>query len=286
MTVYNVASLVDAEKNGQIFFATWRKAPTQTTTAGNWFDLSMSPGNPIPNYYIGTPNYFVPLAQSTNYGIPHRRSGASDQEYLRMFEAQVATPTTAVPLPLLLLDYLGFYPFIDESNTDEQQLFTTVVVPRFPLGRGVQMMPVVVAGQTGGISTFKVKYTNSAGVTGRITPDHVMTVQGLNGTIICGGVYVNSRAPFMALQEGDIGVRVVESITFDTGDIGLIAMALVKPIARHTIRGIDAPVERDFYMEMSTIPEIANDAYLNLLALPAGSLAAAQIHGYIKTCWI
>jgi hypothetical protein len=285
MTVYNVRSLVDAEKNGQTFFSTWRKAPTQATTAGNWFDLSMSPGNPVPNYYIGSPNIFVPLAQSTDYGIPHRRSGASDQEYLRMLGAQAAL-ATAVPLPMWLLDYLGFYPFIDESVTDEQTLYTPVAVPRFPLGAGVQMMAVVVAGQTGGLSVFKVKYTNSDGVADRITPDHVMTVQAVNGTVISGGVYVNSRAPFLALQEGDKGVRSVQSITFVSGDIGLIALVLVKPIARHTIRGVDAPVERDFFMEMSDIPAIADDAYLNMIVLPVGTLAAALIYGYIKTCWI
>ncbi len=285
MTVYNVKSLADAEKNGQTFFSTWRKAPTQTTTAGNWFDLSMSPGNPVPNYYIGTPGYFVPLAQSTDGGIPHKRSGGTQQEYLRLFEAQIAL-STAVPLAVWILDYLGFYPFLDESVTDEQALYNTTAVPRFPLGAGVQMIPVVVAGQTGQLSTFKVKYTNQAGVADRWTPSHTMTVQAVNGTIISGGVYVNSRAPFMALQEGDSGVRSVQSIWFDVGDIGLIALALVKPIARHTIRGIDAPVERDFYMEMSDIPPIADDAYLNLIALPVGTLAAAPIYGYIKTCWI
>jgi hypothetical protein len=285
MTVYNVASLVDAEKNGQTFFSTWRKSPTQTTTAGNWFDLSMSPGNPVPNYYIGTPTYFVPLKQSTDGGIPHGGDISPQQKFLRMLEAQTAL-TTAVPLPLWLLDYLGFYPFIDESVTDEQILYTSVAVPRYPLGEGVQMMAVVVAGQTGQLSTFKVKYTNSAGISDRWTPAHTMTVQSVNGTIISGGVYANSRAPFMALQDGDAGVRSVQSIWFDVGDIGLISLVLVKPIARHTIRGIDAPVERDFYMEMSSIPEIKDDAYLNLIALPAGTVAAAPIYGYIKTVWI
>lgn len=285
MTVYGVKSLVTAERNGQTFFSTWRKQPTQTTLAGNWFDLSMSPGNPVPNYYIGTPNYFVPLAQSTDGGIPHRRSGASDQEYLRMLEAQTAL-ATAVPLPMWLLDYLGFYPFLDESITDEQTLYTTVAVPRYPLGAGVQMMPVVVAGQTGQLSTFKVKYINSAGVADCWTPNHTMTVQAVNGTIISGGVYVNSSAPFMALQDGDSGVRSIQSIWFDIGDIGLITLVLVKPIARHSIRDIAAPVEQDFYMEMNTIPVIADDAYLNLITLPCGTLSAAPIHGYIKTCWI
>lgn len=58
--------------------SSWRKAPTQTTGVGVWFDLSMSPGNPVPNYYIGTPGIFVPLAHRrmagcTTVATLHRR---------------------------------------------------------------------------------------------------------------------------------------------------------------------------------------------------------------------
>ena len=284
--VYNVKSLIDAERDGQTFLSTWRKQPTQTTGANIWFDLSMSPGNPVPNYYIGTPGIFVPLRQSTDGGIPHGGNVYPKQKFLRMLEAQTVT-STAVPLPMILLDYIGFYPFVDESVTTEQALTTNGALPRYADGVGVQILPVVVAGQTGG-TTFSVKYTNSNGVTGRVTPSHILGTQAVNGTILTsGGAVVNSRAPFMALQEGDTGVRLIESVTFaGVGDIGLVAFALVKVIAKHCIRGIDAPVEQDFFMDSSSIPEIKDDAYLNFIACPAGTLAAAPIHGYIKTCWI
>ena len=55
----NVRAIVDAEGSGFGKLASWRKQPTQATGAGFWFDLSMSPGNPVPNYYIGTPNMGV-----------------------------------------------------------------------------------------------------------------------------------------------------------------------------------------------------------------------------------
>lgn len=46
----------------------------------------------------------------------------------------------------------------------------------------------------------------------------------------------------MALQDGDNGVRFIESATFGgTGDIGLVALVLVKPLASLSLRGIDAP---------------------------------------------
>lgn len=285
MTIYNVKALIDAELSGQTFFSSWRKQPTQITGANIWFDLSMSPGNPTPNYYIGASGVFTPLRQSTDGGIPHGGNVSPRQKFLRIFEAQT-TAATAVPLPLWILDYLGFYAFLDESVTDEQFLDNTNPLPRSTNGAGVQMMPVVVAGQIGG-QTFTVTYTNQDGVAGRVTPPHVMGTQIVNGTILSsGGAIANSRAPFMALQEGDTGVRRATSITFGgTGDIGLISLALVKPIAKHYIRGIDAPTEQDFFVDAAQIPVIPDDAYLNLLCCPAGSVSAAPIHGYIKTTW-
>ena len=285
MTVHNVKSLVDAEKNGQTFFSAFRKQPTQTTAANIWFDLSMSPGNPVPNYYIGASGVFTPLSRSADGGIPHGGSVSPLQKFLRTL-GLFTTSATAVPLNLIVLDYLGFYPFIDESVTDEQFLDNTITLPRYPSGEGVQMMPVVVAGQTGG-GLFRVTYTNQDGVTGRITPDHVMTTQLVNGTIITSNNARNSAAPFMALAQGDTGVRAVESITFlGTGDIGLISLALVKPIARMTIREINTIVEVDYFTDFACLPEIKDNAYLNFVCLPAGSLSGAPIHGYIKTAWV
>lgn len=282
--VYGSKEILDAHRDGFTFFSGWRKQPTQTTGAGIWFDLSMSPGNPVPNYYIGTSGVFTPLRYSTDGGIPHGPSVSPKTKLLRIFEIQSAN---AAPLPVKILDYLGFYPFLDQSITDEQFMGNTNPVPRYPDGRGVQMMPVVVAGQIGG-GTFFVRYTNQDGVSGRRTPQHIMGTQSVNGTIITsGGAVNNSRAPFMALQEGDTGVRQIDSIVFEgVGDIGLISIALVKVIAESYIRETTAPHERDFAMDMGSLPIIADDAYLNLLALPAGNLSGAPIMGYIQTVFV
>ena len=69
MALNSVKAFVDAELAGQTAFATWRKTPTQTTGSGIWFDLSMSPGNPVPNYYAASPNIAIALSQSTDGGI-------------------------------------------------------------------------------------------------------------------------------------------------------------------------------------------------------------------------
>ena len=41
--IRGIKELVDAELAGKERRYTWRKTPSQVTTAGLWFDLSMSP---------------------------------------------------------------------------------------------------------------------------------------------------------------------------------------------------------------------------------------------------
>jgi hypothetical protein len=288
MTIRNVSDLVQAENDGKSFFTCWRKQPTQTTGAGIWFDLSMSPGNPVPNYYAAAPNVAIALSQSTDGGILHGQnvSQLGFKKYLKTFGAFTVTGA-AVPLPMLLLDYLMFYPFVDMSVTDEQPMTTSIALPRYPTGEGVEIMAVEVAGQSGvGNPQFYVGYTNQAGVTGRYTRVAACNTQLVNGTIITSAVATNlCVGPFLQLQDGDTGVQKIDSVTFLTADIGLIAFVLVKPITNHSIRTIDSAAERSCFIDHAQLAEIKDDAYLNLIALPQGTLAAANIFGYIQTVW-
>lgn len=285
MAFPNIATLSAADDGGAGRLSTWRKSPTQTTGAGIWFDLSMSPGNPVPNYYIGTPGAFTPMRRSTDGGLDHGGAVAPAQKILRQF-SMLTTTAAATPLPCVLCDYIGHYPFLDESVTDVQPLDNTQPPPRYTSGVGVKLMAVVVAGQTGG-QTFTVTYTNQAGVAGRVTPAHLMGTQAVNGTILTSaGAAANSIGPFMALQAGDTGVRSVESITFGgTGDIGLMALVMVRPLASFSLRGIDAPAEADYLTDAPQLPIIQDDAYLGVICLPRGTLAGAALHGTLRTCW-
>ena len=283
----NLKELTDAQDVGNYLYSSWRKQPTQATAAGVWFDLSMSPGNPAPNYYIGSPNVFTSLKQSTDGGLRHggNVNSLNKKKFLRKLMAFTSSGT-AVPLSCKLMDYIGFYGFIDESVLDEQFMDNTTAPPRYQDGKGVQLMPVVVAGQTGGQS-FTVKYTNQDGVPNRITESSVMSTQFVNGTILhsmqANTLYANN-GPFLTLQKGDSGVRSVQSVTIGgVGDVGLFALVLVKPLASFSLYGLDAPTEIDYFQEMASMPEIQDDAYLNLVALPVGSLSGAPIVGILET---
>lgn len=282
----SVKEVGDAVLEGRQTYATWRKSPTQVTTQGVWFDLSMSPGNPVPQYYAAAPLASVALRQSTDGGLPH--GGAVTPRSKHLFRFMAMTPASATPLamPMMILDYLLFYPFIDEGTTDEQFLINSVPLPRYTGGEGVRIMAVSVAGRTG-LQTFQVNYTNSAGVSGRLSQVVTQNNNSVNGSIVTSHPTINGSAgPFIPLQAGDTGVRSIESVTMISGvDVGLFTLVLVKPLAQASIRGIDAPVEIDYLINFAQLPVIQDDAYLNIICCPQGTLLSSPIHGDITTVW-
>jgi len=281
----SVANLVDCDTNGTTLISSWKKVPSQITASGFWFDLSMSPGNPPPQYYAASPLIAVALAQSTNGGLFHGAAKSPSKMFLRRMMAMTVT-ATVVPCPMILLDYLMYYPFIDESSTDQQNLTTNIPLPRYPTGAGVQMMAVAVAGQIGGV-TFSVNYTNSAGVSNRTSGTVTLNTQASTGTIVTTApATAGCVGPFIPLQTGDAGVQSVQSVTMNNADQGLFTLVLVKPLAQFSIRGIDAPVELDYFLNCGGgVPVIQDDAYLMFICSPGGTLAAAPIYGVAEYAW-
>mgnify|MGYP003509852846 CR=1 FL=1 len=286
----SVRSLVDAEVAGKSRFSTWRKTPSQTTFLGIWFDMSMSPGNPNPQYYAAAPMTATTLSQSADGGIYHGGSVSPEKKFLRKVMALTTTSATAVPIPMILCDYLLFYPFVDESAIgDVQSMTNSNTLPRYTDGEGVQIMAVVVAGHSVGAGTFfTVNYTNQDGVSNRNTVSAQLNAQFVNGTIITSASSgTNRQGPFLCLQNGDTGVRSIESVTM-TGipEVGLFSLVLVKPIAQMSIRGLDAPVEVDYFKDFGGgMPVIEDNAYLNFICHPPGSVNGSLFHGYIETVW-
>lgn len=284
----SVRSLVDSEiDSGQSHYSTFRKSPTQVTTVGVWFDLALSPGNPSPFYYASAPYESVAISRSANGGLNHGQSVSPAKKHLRKMMLMTAS---AAPLPMNIkvCDYLMYYPFIDESLDGEEQLMTnTATLPRHTDGAGVQMMAVVVAGHATGLTqTFTVNYTNQDGISGRTSQAVRLNNQFVNGTIITSDrATAGCNGPFIPLQSGDSGVRSIEGLTMTGSDVGLMTLVLVKPIAQLSLLGIDAPVEVDYLKDFSHLPEIQDNAYLNLICCPNGSLSGVSFHGEISTSW-
>lgn len=289
--VQNFKAINDAYDAGNYKVATWRKAPTQTTAVGIWFDLSMSPGNPVPNYYAAAPLAFTPLKQSTDYGLPHGGNVSPKVKYLHKLLITPTAVATLAPMPVMVLDYVGYYPFIDMADT--VTMTGSTVLPRYMGGAGLQMMAVEVASQIGGTASFYVTYTNSAGVAGRTSATCFCNTQVVNGTIINSAAAPTATypsGPFIPLQAGDTGIQAIESVTWLTSDVGLITLVLVKPLATIALEPISnsiySPKEVDFAIQNAgTMPVIPDDAYLNLICLPTGTLSGGQLYGTIETIW-
>ena len=47
--------LILANQDGRTHFCSFRKAPSQASSALGWVDLSMAAGNPLPQYYAAAP---------------------------------------------------------------------------------------------------------------------------------------------------------------------------------------------------------------------------------------
>jgi hypothetical protein len=282
----NVGALVDAELDGKTRFSEYVKNVTQITTAGVWYDLTGSAGNPrAKQWFDAAPLAAQPIRQSTDGGIYHGADVGSAQKYLRFLRAACAT-ATPLPMPLILCDYLMYYPTIEDGNTDPQVMDNTQTLPRYADGVGVQMMAVTISSRTGGQS-FNVTYTNSAGVAGRVTPNVLQNAVAPPGTITTAATATSNSppTPFIPLQAGDSGVRSVQSVQMLGADTGFFALVLVKPLAQTVIRGIDAPYDKDMLLFANELERIQDDAYLSLLALPNGSLSGIAVRGGIRSVW-
>jgi chitodextrinase len=284
----NIAAVADAEVAGQTTYTYFRKVPAITTVQGVWLDLSMIPGSPPPQYYAAAPLTAQPLSRSADGGIRHGGNVSPSTKYLRRWMIWSVVNAAAVPQRFYLLDYLMFYPFVDMGTTDAQVMTNVQTLPRWADGEGVKIMAVLVAPHSLIGDSFTVTYTNSEGTAGRVTPAHTMTTgAAVNGTILTTQSAGAGRfGPFLALQAGDTGVRSIESVTCTAGtDVGLFTLVLVKPTADLTIRELTAPAEKDFLRESARLPVIVDDAYLNIITCPVGSLASRGVDGDMTFVW-
>lgn len=283
MAISNLREAIEAEKS-RSWWTIHRKVPSQATTAGIWFDLNMSSGNPKPFYYASSPGEAATLS-SSNGGIFHGADVSPYKKYLRKLLVK-GLSATGLPMNLIMLDYLMYYPFIDMSDTTSQEMVNAVTLPRNTTGEGVKIMAVLVAAGVGG-QTFQVTYTNSAGVSGRQTVVTIMNTSTAIGNIISSqNANAAASGAFLPLQSGDSGVRSIESVQMISGpDVGLFTLVLVKPVTSTCLLELTAPVEKDLLREKEFLAEFENGAYLNFICLPNGSISGLSFFFELLFCW-
>ncbi len=281
MPFNSYADILNSYNTGKSFLSVFRKVPSTATAAGIWIDLSMSPGYPGPFYYASSP--LVASVLSSALGI--QNGGAVSPDSKRLTRLMVTT--TVAPVIFTLCDYVLYYPYCDMGDVEPQIMDNTVTLPRYTDGENLEIMPVIVAPQLGS-TTFYVTYTNSQGVSGRVTKQTICNTQAVNGTIVCSSTTANASAiggPFLPKQDGDTGIRSIDSFVMMGADIGLITLVLVRPLVTFYNREIGTPAEVDYPKDKARMPRIYDGAFLGLSCMAQSSLASVAIQGELEFIW-
>lgn len=298
MSFRSIGDITTAINDGKVREYMSRKVPIAASTAYKWFDLSMSPGNPPPKYWFdATPLVAKAIYQSTDGGLYHGPNVSPSNKYLKKLTLTNNTSIGGSSTPCLfyIMDYLLYYPTIDDGVTDPQVMDNTVTLPRYTDGKGVQMMLVTTGTRTGS-QTFTVSYTNSDGVSGRTTPLCTFNADAYVGAIATHNnqntAAINVGGPFLPLQDGDSGVRSVQSFTMNGVDVGLSSLLLVKPLATIsmsqyvTVGTVSVyPVEKDFLIQELSLPRIYDDAFLGMIIKSGVQMATNNIVAQLQIIW-
>jgi hypothetical protein len=285
----NLRALIDdAYTNGQNCYSTFRKVPAIASTANMWVDLSMAPGTPRPNFYVGDELTFTVPTNWYLKGIWHGGAVTPYKKYLHKINL-LGQGAAVSPAPIMLCDYLGYVPLIDMDNTDAQTVDNSqATLPRYTTGEGVQAFLVATQPYVGG-AYFQITYTNSDGVQNRVsklcitnTSTYIAQIVNSGITAVGGNNYIS---PFIPLMVGDRGIRSVQSIQFYSANGGLASLVLCRPIANMMTREATAWSEFDFIKDKPSLPRIYDGAYLNLLVLATATVAAIPVIGEITTVW-
>lgn len=297
----NIREWAQSEDDGKSWIGMFRKyVPSGAITiAGQWFDYSTASSYPVANYYASSPLVSAQIDVDRGIYVP---TVSPEKQFIRkitcMSSAASATTTTSQNQALLLMDYLLYYPFIDlDAVAEEQALVNSSSISRYTDGAGVMMMMVSQSATAGG-GNFTVNYTNQAGVSGRVTPTTYCVAAQPSGALVNATGAATGTHPFIPLQDGDTGVRSVQSVTMGAANGGLGAIVLVKPIQATYIReecrrptsspaedfGDASEIER-IRMQSGT-PRIYDGAVLAFIGrTAAGSIASSTLVGTIETVW-
>jgi hypothetical protein len=288
----NAGEFANADELGQCWITQFRKTvASAATTTGGWIDYSYAPGSPPANFYASTPYAAALVESDKGIRIPTVSPSTQHMKALTLMTANTATTANARQRAVLC-DYLLYYPFIDTDAIGEEQLMdNTVTIPRYTGGKVI----AVAQSASSTVGTFTFNYTNQDGVSGRVSQPHSTFVVSGGGQIVSADGVGASYNPYLALQNGDVSVKSIQSCTFTGAGGGLMALVIVKPLFNsyitqecRTTSGVVFGAADEFLtmIHHANIPTFKDGAVLNIVGQGNnGSLATSQLVGTLETVW-
>ena len=287
-----------ATTNGKFWRTDWNKLTFGTTahTAGTWYLLSQTGGNPAASSILGTGTNLAFQATNdttaTAAGIQHGGNVGGGTGYKHIINASAfSASATTMPAVLMLVDMLGFYPITTVTTTGAQTLNNTVTLPRYTDGAGVQAILVPSTVMGAGTPTCTLTYTNSAGTASRTTPSSpalpLINTTSPVSQVAYSGTGAGKYGPFMPLANGDAGIRSVQSVNFSaTMTSGVMNLILVKPLLTLPMTTIGVAAERDLLNQVPSLPKVYDGANLQwMLYAGAATPVSSPFYGHLDFAW-
>ncbi len=284
-----------ATTNGKFWRTDWNKLTFGTTahTAGMWYLLSQTGGNPAASSILGTGTNlaFQALtdATATAAGIRH---GGDVGGFKQIINASAfSASATTMPAIFMLVDLLGFYPITTVTTTGAQTLNNTVTLPRYTDGAGVQAIVVPSTVMGAATPTITLGYTNSVGTASRATPSTPALPLGNTAAAVSSVVYSGTGSgkygPFMPQANGDAGIRSVQSISLSASYVsGVLNLLLVKPLLTLPMTTIGVAAERDLLNQVPSLPKVYDGACLAwMMYAGAATPVNSPFYGHLDFAW-
>lgn len=282
---------------------------TDTTHGTNRFTVGMSlsgtgvtPGTTIINYGTGTGannggTYTVNISQTvtnqtiTGTGYPGNiytgPSTSPNKKFLLQNSSTLRASTSGGNVHLLI-DVLAQYTITSVTTTGEQSFSGSSAWPRYADGVGVRALLVCTQPMGLGSPTVQLRYTNENGVSNRLTPPFPLPTVVASSLI--GKVPYTSNTgvgPFFPLQEGDKGIKSVETINFNASmTSGALSLIICKPITSSFAGNGANYVSQDFLFNKISLPRLYDGNNLQMLTMFSQGLTSNYLlNGIVQTVW-
>lgn len=223
-------------------------------------------------------------------GIQHGGDVMPNIKHLMNASIFSAAPTTA-PAVMMLVDQLAVIPISSVTLATAQAILGAQTLPRYADGKGVRayIVPSVVMGAA--TPTVSLTYTNTASVSGRVTPATpslpICNTGAPVGSVVYSGTGAGKYGPFMPMAAGDQGILSIQSVTLGSSYVsGALNIVLCKPLLTLPITTVGVASERDLVNQLPSMPRVYDGANLQWL-MYAGALTPVNsaLYGNLDFAW-
>ncbi len=253
----------------------FEKTPSFTTAASSYWTLWNSPGIPTTGVYTGTGLDATQATVSTTGALYFANATSPRKLFLTALEALTATASATGTL--IVLDRLLYYPTIDHTATTNT-LTQGAALSRYTTGRGVMAFLEVTTALGATAQNVTLTYTDQGGTAGNSSATIAIVASSVASRICHVPLYI-------PLAAGDYGIRSVQTVTFSAANsAGVSALVLAKELARIPIDAAFSIKTKDILRSGVGLPQIADNACLMFIWVPAGAVASPVFQGNLHVC--